>query len=85
MLSKGKARRHAKQILHHIEKESGYSASKDLRAIVIRNFTVTIRAHGEVSQSYINSLVRVFRYAREERQKYERTATRQELSVLSAS
>ncbi len=80
-----KARKHAKSIIRYIEEKSGYTASKDLKRIIMKNFVVTIQAHGEVHQQHIESLVRVFGYAKAEHEKRERTEPCQEYPVLSAS
>lgn len=85
MITARSAKKHAKGILRHIEQASGYTATRRLRKILMKNLVVTIRANSEVQQSYIDSLVRIFGHARAERERRERTEAHPEHTVLSAS
>jgi len=52
----------AEDVYAYIEKESGYqNEDRTIKRIVTERFALTIRINGEVQQGFIDSMVRMFR------------------------
>lgn len=59
----------AEDVYAYIEKESGYrNEDLTIKRIVTERIALTIRANGEVQQGYIDSMVRMFRVLKRNRE-----------------
>jgi len=71
------ARKHANDILDYIVEESGYQADKFIMKNARERLIITIMSHNEVSQRFIDSLVRIFKRIKENKESHaENTAAK---------
>lgn len=75
------ARKHANDILDYIVKESGYRADEFIMKNARERLIITIMSHREVSQGFIDSLVRIFKSIKENK---ERSAALTAVETASA-
>lgn len=74
-MNRRKARKHANDILDYIVEESGYQADKFIMNNARERLIITIMANREVSQGFIDSLVRIFKRIKENKESHaENTA-----------